>query len=245
MDGATTPVLPNPESSTPKDQQVREMFGRIAGTYDLLNRVLSFGADQYWRWYAIHHLKIPTPARVLDLCGGTGDMAMQLLRCRPQDSVVIADFALPMLHKARHRMANRSKMGSVLCGDALALPFPDESFHVCLCAFGVRNWSDPLRGMGEVRRVLHGGGEFVVLDFLRSGSVRMEYLKRLYIQRVLPIAGFIASGGEHAYRYLADSMEKFYSGEEFLEMAHTSGFEVRHKKRFFLGTCWCFVLKRD
>ncbi len=244
MTGNSRPTLPDPSSSTPKDRQVREMFGRIVGTYDLLNRVLSFGTDQYWRRYAIRQLRIPTPARVLDLCGGTGDMALQLLRRRPHDSTVVADFTLPMLEKARRRVTTHSTKSSVVCGDALGLPFPDQSFDACLCAFGVRNWSDPVRGMREVYRVLRDGGEFAVLDFLRSGSVWMEYHKRLYIQGVLPVIGFIASGDQQAYRYLAESMEKFFSGEEFLAMAHSTGFRVTHHKRFFLGTCWCFMMKK-
>jgi ubiquinone/menaquinone biosynthesis methyltransferase len=244
MADTVTPALPDPGSSVPKDRQVREMFGRIAGTYDLLNRVLSLGSDQYWRRYAIRRLQTPSPAKVLDLCGGTGDMALQLLIRRPQDSVVVADFAYPMLEKAHRRVTARSPKSGVLCGDALALPFPDGWFDICLCAFGVRNWSDPLEGMREVHRILRPGGELAVLDFLRSEDNLMERLKRLYIQGILPVVGFIASGDAQAYRYLAESMEKFYSGEEFLAAAHTAGFEVTHRKRFFLGTCWCFVLRK-
>jgi demethylmenaquinone methyltransferase / 2-methoxy-6-polyprenyl-1,4-benzoquinol methylase len=244
MTGNSTPALPDPTSSTPKDHQVREMFGRIAGTYDLLNRILSFGTDQSWRKYAICHLQNPAPARVLDLCGGTGDMAVQLLIRRPQDSVVVADFAYPMLEKAQRRVTACSQKSGVLCGDALALPFPDGLFDICLCAFGVRNFSDPLKGMKEVHRILRAGGELAVLDFLRSQDSQMERLKRLYIQGVLPVVGFIASGDGQAYRYLAESMEKFYSGEEFLAAAHTAGFKVTHRKRFFLGSCWCFMLRK-
>ncbi len=244
MADAPSPVLPDPHSSISKGHQVQEMFGRIAGTYDFLNRILSFGTDQHWRRYAIRHLQAPTPARVLDLCGGTGDMALQLLNHRPQDSVVVADFAYPMLEKAQRRMTAQSLKAGVLCGDALALPFPDESFDACLCAFGVRNWSDPLMGLREVNRILRAGGELAVLDFLRSEGSRMERLKQLYIQGVLPVVGFIASGDKQAYRYLAKSMEEFYSGEEFLATAHMAGFEVTHSKRFFLGSCWCFVLRK-
>lgn len=244
MNIPNTPVLPDPDSSIPKDRQVREMFGRIAPTYDLLNRVLSFGTDQYWRRHAIRQIQIATPARVLDLCGGTGDMALQLLHRRPQDTAIIADFAFPMLTRARQRLAAHTTQSGVICGDALNLPFPDESFDVCLCAFGVRNWSDPLNGMREVHRILHQGGEFAVLDFLRSGNVWMEYLKRFYIQSVLPVIGYLTSGDHRAYHYLAESMENFYSSQEFLTAADATGFEVIHQKRFFLGTCWCFVLRK-
>lgn len=100
MRSASNPVLPDPGSSQGKSRQVRDMFSRIAPTYDLLNRLLSFGVDRRWRKYAVRRLRRPSPALILDLCGGTGDVAMTNLKSRPADTVVVADFAYPMLTQA-------------------------------------------------------------------------------------------------------------------------------------------------
>ncbi|MCG3198326.1 MAG: ubiquinone/menaquinone biosynthesis methyltransferase [Candidatus Omnitrophica bacterium] len=244
MSSASTPVLPNPRSSEGKARQVRDMFSRIAPTYDLLNRLLSLGVDQRWRSHAVSHLTVPSPARVLDLCGGTGDVAMKNLKARPSDTVVVADFAYPMLTKARDRLRVSAPRHGALCGDALQLPFPDQAFEAVYCAFGVRNWSDPRGGLGEVLRVLKPGGEFIILDFFRAGSGLSDALGRLYVHHVLPLVGALISGDRHAYRYLADSMEGFCTDREFGEVVRLSGFEVTHRHRFFLGLCWLFRLRK-
>jgi ubiquinone/menaquinone biosynthesis methyltransferase len=238
------PILPHPESSDPKGDQVRQMFSRIAPTYDLLNRLLSFGVDQHWRTEAVRRITVPSPARVLDLCGGTGDVALKVIRRRPADSVVVADFAQPMLVKAAGRLAGCDTRHGVLCADALQLPFESESFDAAFCAFGVRNWSDIDQGLREVHRVLKPGGEFAVLDFLKAGRGLPDALGRFYIHKVLPTVGSWVSGDRRAYRYLAESMEGFCSEGEFREKAHAAGFAAACEKRFFLGLCWLFVLRK-
>lgn len=237
-------TVPHPELTTPKDRQVRDMFSRIARTYDFLNRVLSFGQDQYWRKYAIEKLSVPSPSEVIDLCGGTGDMTFQLLKYRPSDHATLTDFALPMLSIAQKRMSANGKGACVVCADALQLPFGTARFDAALCAFGVRNWRDVETGLQEVHRLLRNDGEFVILEFLRSSNRRIETLKKFYLKNLLPWMGFLASGNYRAYRYLANSMEHFHSDEEFGHIIEKSGFNILHKKRFFLGVCWCYVLKK-
>lgn len=237
-------TVPQPDSAAPKDHQVRNMFSRIARTYDLLNRVLSFGQDQYWRKYAIGKLSIASPGEVIDLCGGTGDMTFQLLKQRPEVQATLTDFALPMLSIARKRMESNGSCAEVACADALQLPFLSERFDAAMCAFGIRNWRDVEVGLKEVHRLLKHEGEFVILEFLRSGNRKVEALKKLYLRNILPWMGFLASGNYRAYRYLVDSMEQFYSDEEFQAIIERNGFSISHKKRFFLGVCWCYVLKK-
>jgi ubiquinone/menaquinone biosynthesis methyltransferase len=237
-------VLPNPTSSSPKDRQVRQMFGEIAPTYDLLNRVLSLGIDQTWRTQACRNLEVPSPARVLDLCGGTGDFATQLLKARPRDEVHVADFCFPMLGKARDRLVGEGRPHGVLCGDALGLPFPSGSFDAALCGFGVRNWSNLGAGMREVHRVLRPGGEFAVLDFFQAESRVGDRLGRVYVRHILPTVGGLLSGNRSAYQYLADSMEGFLPPEKFAEECADWGFQISRRKRFMLGLCWLFILKK-
>jgi len=241
MKESAAPVVPDPTSPLPKSRQVREMFARIAPTYDLLNRLLSLGVDQRWRAYAVERLTVPSPARVLDLCGGTGDFAGQLLRKRPRDTVHVADFCEPMLRKARERFGTEH---GVTCGDALRLPFEDGSFDSALCGFGVRNWSDLEAGLLETRRVLRIGGEFALLDFFRAGTSLSDRFGRFYVHKVLPFVGGLVSGNREAYRYLADSMDGFCSVDQFVRRAEGVGFSVKIRKRFFLGLCWLLVLER-
>jgi len=239
-------VLPDPKSSDPKGRQVREMFSRIAPTYDLLNRLLSVGIDQTWRSHAVRRLSIPSPAKVLDLCGGTGDFALQVLKRRPQDRVHVADFAIPMLEKSRERLgrADGSPHG-VFCADALRMPFPDEAFDGCVCGFGVRNWSDLETGLMEVNRVLRPGGEFVVLDFFQAGESLSDKFGRFYCRKVLPAVGGIVSGDGRAYRYLAESMDGFCGVDEFEKRVLRCGFDRVGARRFSMGMCWMFHFKKS
>ncbi len=215
------------------------MFSRIAPTYDLLNRLLSVGIDQRWRAYAVRQLSIPTPGTILDLCGGTGDFALQLLKNRPDDRIHLTDFAVPMLEKARLRLgASSSSPHGVFCGDALKLPLLDHSFDGCLCGFGVRNWSDLEIGLYEVQRVLRSGGEFVVLDFFQAGESLADKFGRFYCRKVLPTVGHLISGNGKAYQYLADSMDGFCGIDEFEERVERCGFDRVGRKRFSMGMCW-------
>jgi len=239
-----TIVVPNPESAGSKDHQVREMFSRIAPTYDLLNRLLSFGIDQRWRRYAIRRLAYESPAQVLDLCGGTGDFGTELLKARPDDTVHNADFSMPMLERASKRLTEFGPRHGVLCGDALGLPFEDGQFDIGLCGFGVRNWSNLERGLHEVRRVLRSSGEFAILDFLKVEQGFSDRLGRVYVNHILPTVGSLISRDRQAYRYLARSMDAFCSAEEFRGVVRENGFEISEEKRFFMGMCWFFLLKK-
>jgi ubiquinone/menaquinone biosynthesis methyltransferase len=206
------------------------MFSRIAPTYDLLNRLLSVGIDQRWRSHAVRSLTLESPSLILDLCGGTGDFAFQILKHRPEDKVQIADFAAPMLSKARKRLgpAAGSPHG-VICSDALGMPFPAETFDGCLCGFGVRNWSNLENGIQEVNRVLRRGGEFAVLDFFQAGESLSDKFGRFYCRKVLPAVGRLISGDGKAYKYLAESMDGFCGTEEFVERVRGCGFELAGK----------------
>lgn len=239
MKETAQPVVPDPASALPKSRQIREMFARIAPTYDLLNRLLSCGVDQRWRRFASKSLSVPSPARILDLCGGTGDFAGQVLKNRPGDKVHVADFCESMLKKARNRFAPEQ---GVVCGDALRLPFADETFDAAVCGFGVRNWSDLETGLLEARRTLRCGGEFAVLDFFQAGDSFSDRMGRFYVHRILPSVGGMVSGNRAAYQYLADSMDGFCSAREFIARAEDAGFRLKLEKRFILGLCWLLLL---
>lgn len=205
------------------------MFSEIAPRYDLLNRLLSFGADLRWRKRAVALALERGPKRILDLATGTGDLALLLKRQAPRAEVVGVDFARPMLEIAR-RKAEAQGLGVVFQeGDALALPFPDGHFDATTIAFGFRNFADYERALKELYRVLAPGGRLVILEFPPPPTGAFGLVYRLYFQRVLPLLGGLISGSFGAYRYLPESVEAFPPPEALKALMEEAGFSVRYE----------------
>lgn len=191
--------------------RVRDMFGTIARRYDLLNHLLSAGLDRSWRRTAARALPAGPVARVLDLCGGTGDLALALARERRVERVVCCDFSRPMLRIAARKFERaRSKTRlSLLEADALSLPFADKTFDAVTVAFGVRNLADLERGLREMWRVLRPGGRLVLLEFSAPSASLFGRLYSTYLSWWLPRIGDGISGGRGAYGYLARTISAF------------------------------------
>lgn len=185
------------------------MFAAIAPRYDLLNRALSLGLDVRWRRRAARELPVSAVARVLDLCGGTGDLARVLLDEGRAGFAVCVDFSHPMLVRAGRKLRRASGRSAVVEADALRLPFADGSFDGIAVAFGVRNLSDRDRGFREAHRVLRPGGRLVVLEFGRPDGPLLSPLWSLYVRRVVPLLGDRASGRNGPYGYLARTIGEF------------------------------------
>ncbi len=233
---------------------VRGMFDRIAPTYDALNRVLSLGIDRRWRRRAIDALGDLAGARVLDLCAGTGDLAAEVARRFPAARVVAADFSAAMLAAgvasgklgravAANGDARPGGPVTAVQADALRLPFAGASFDAALCAFGVRNLDDPLAGLREARRVLAPGGRFAVLEFFRPTTSPRRWLHALYNRNVLPAVGGLVSGHRGAYRYLAESMERFLTRAGYEALARDAGFTVSRGEELFPAVASLVVLE--
>lgn len=188
--------------------RIREMFGEISGRYDLLNRLLSGGRDRAWRRAAVERLAPSPGEKALDLCGGTGDLALDLASAGP--FVVCADFSWPMLLGARPKVAGASPGSvSLLLADALRLPFPDETFDLLTVAFGLRNLRTVGEGLAEMRRVLRPGGRLGILEFSTPPGRVLRGAYHVYLSRILPRIGGWISGRPRAYSYLADSIRGF------------------------------------
>ncbi len=198
-------------------ERIRTMFGAISLRYDLLNRILSLGQDVRWRRRAaaeaVAGLPPPPVATeiVLDLCGGTGDLAIEIARCRPDVRVVCADFAHPMLVRAAAKFARRGLAGRCLPleADALRLPIADGALGTVTVAFGIRNFSDLDAGLREILRVLRPGGRLVVLEFSRPTAPFLSSPYALYLHHVLPRVGDRVSGRHGSYGYLARTIADF------------------------------------
>jgi demethylmenaquinone methyltransferase/2-methoxy-6-polyprenyl-1,4-benzoquinol methylase len=188
------------------------MFGGIARRYDAINHFLSLNRDRAWRRRAAGEACAAPGLRVLDLCGGTGDLAVALARAPlPPSLVVCCDFSHPMLARAGAKFRRDGLSGRCLTleADALRLPFPDRSFDAVTVAFGVRNLVDMASGFAEMRRVLVPGGRLVVLEFSRPTGPLLSRFYRLYLRRIVPWLGDQASGRSGPYLYLARTIGEF------------------------------------
>lgn len=205
---------------------VREMFDRIAPRYDLLNHVLSLNVDRWWWWRAARRFRrtLARPeAVVLDLCCGTGDMTLALLRRRPATGrpVLAADFSHPMLVRGAAKFTSRGAIA--IEADALNLPLADASVDLITTAFGFRNLANYRAGLEELHRVLRPGGELGILDFSEPGGV-LGRLYAFYFRRILPAIGARLSGTATPYTYLPNSVQAFPPPAEMGEMMRAAGF---------------------
>ena len=195
------------------------MFGRVAGRYDLVNALLSGGLDFFWRRRAAGIVRGWRPGRLLDLATGSGVLAASLARAWPSMTVVGADFSLPMLRRAQAS----GRVARLAVADAMRLPFGDGTFDAVTVGFGLRNMPSYGGALEEMRRVLRPGGHLLVLDFSVPGGW-WRGLYRFYLHRCLPrVAGFVC-GEREAYRYLAESIERFPRGEGMRTLLAASGF---------------------
>ena len=226
-DSNTAVVGAAPEGATDlasASRAVREMFTSIAPRYDLLNHLLSFNIDRlWWRRTALQFAGVLNrpQARVLDLCCGTGDMTFALKRRGRSADIVGADFSHAMLQRASQKSAGTSLRW--VEADALALPFPDESFDLVTSAFGFRNLADYDAGLREIFRILKPGGQAGILDFGEPGGL-VGKIYRFYFRRVLPAVGTLISGVRGPYAYLPASVERFPAPEAMQGRMRAAGF---------------------
>ncbi len=229
---------PEPRPSHPlgrSGEEVRALFGGIAPRYDFLNHALSFGMDALWRRRLAAVLPVAESPLLLDLCCGTGDMALELAR-RRGGVVVGADFALPMVLLGARKCARAGLAGRVhLCAaDGLRLPFPEAGFDGATVTFGLRNLADLDAGLAELWRVLRPGGALGVLEFLRPPSGPGAALGAWYRRAVLPRLAVLLGGDRAAYTYLPSTIDAFDSEAEFLARLERLGFApLRCERRCF------------
>jgi demethylmenaquinone methyltransferase/2-methoxy-6-polyprenyl-1,4-benzoquinol methylase len=193
------------------------MFGSIAPVYDFLNHLLSLNIDRYWRWRTTK-LAPPTPdGPILDVCTGTGDLALAYDRATGGKLPIWGtDFCMPMLVPARKK-ATRAKADErirFLEADTQHLPFPADTFQLTTVGFGLRNVTDTDQGLVEMVRVTRPGGRVVILEFSRPRGIFFGGLYRLYFRNVLPLIGKLFSKHQDAYSYLPASVLEFPDGEE-------------------------------
>jgi demethylmenaquinone methyltransferase / 2-methoxy-6-polyprenyl-1,4-benzoquinol methylase len=207
--------------------RVRGMFAEIAPRYDLVNRMLSGGIDVWWRHVTVSRAAPPRTGAILDVCTGTGDLALAYrAKCGPGVRVVASDFCRPMLDRGIEKSAKAGAAIEWVEADAMALPFPDATFDLVTVAFGLRNIADTSRGLAEMARVCKPGGRLAILEFSLPKNVIIRNAYLWYFRRVLPFIGnTVARNRSDAYTYLNQSVEAFPSGEALASLVRAAGFD--------------------
>lgn len=216
-----------------KSEKIREMFAGISPSYDFMNSLLSAGMDRFWYRKAIESLEDGAD-NVLDICTGTGTFAFELARKIP--FVTGVDFCQEMLDFAQEKQSkNKRRKVNFIVGDALNLPFEDETFDAVTCAFGVRNAEDTKKCLREMSRVLKKNGKVIILEFGLPKNYLVKNIYMIYFKYVLPFIARIFSSDGTAYDYLVETVLEFPKDNKFVEVLNASGFRESSFTRLTFG----------
>jgi len=221
-----------------RDRIVQCMFDRIAGRYDLLNRVISFRMDSHWRRQVIREVLTQNAPRVLDLGTGTGDLVFDAAMASKGSGTFIGlDFSLQMLRLALTKRRKFSHVGSTefVSGSAMIMPFKNNFFDGVMTAFILRNVSDLTSLFVEAHRVLRPGGKFVSLDMFPPSPTWFSALYSVYFHCVMPRIGALLAGDRDAYQYLSDSVRQFHPPEKVTSLIEQAGFQGVVVRKFLRG----------
>lgn len=209
------------------------MFESVAPHYDRMNRILSVGLDQGWRRNSLRELDCAPGSRILDLCCGTGDLALLLPRdVRP----VGCDLTPAMLEIADAKAARRSTSFPGVAGDAMRLPFDGGAFDAAIVGFGIRNFPNLERGLAEIHRVLAPGGKLVILEFSRPESCLVRLGHGAWLRLGVPVLARLAASGTEPYGYLRDSILSFPDARTLARTLRAAGFTAVAYRHLALGT---------
>ena len=227
-----------------REERIRAMFGEIAPRYDFLNHLLSLNVDHYWRWRTTRIVPPRPGAPILDLCTGTGDLALAYDKAAGGKAAIVgADFCRQMLERAEAKTRRRKADDRVrfLEADAQHLPFPNDHFQIVTVAFGLRNVTDTDKGIAEMVRVVEPGGKVAILEFSKPRIWPLSSLYGLYFRWILPKVGRFFSGSRaDAYDYLPQSVLEFPDGEALAERLRRHGLNhvVWHPLTFGIATLY-------
>ena len=209
-----------------KAGMVRGVFTRVASKYDVMNDLMSGGMHRLWKDAMMDWLAPRSGQRLLDVAGGTGDVAFRFLKRAPGAKAVVLDLTEGMLVAGRQR-AEAERLASDLewvVGDAMALPFANNSFDVYTISFGIRNVTRITDALAEAYRVLRPGGRLMVLEFSRIPNDLAQWVYDKYSFNVIPVIGQVVAGDRESYQYLVESIRKFPDQDAFAAMIRTAGF---------------------
>lgn len=224
--------LPLPDNS--------RLFSRIAATYDFVNHLLSLNIDKRWRRKLVRCAGAKRGEKILDVCTGTGDVAIRFAQNNQAAEIVGIDLSEEMLRIAARKMRRNLDGGKVrlLKGNTLCLPFDDDYFDIVTIAFGLRNIEHHRKGICEMVRVLRHGGQLLILEFSPPGNDLFGICYRLCLNTIIPAVGGVMSGSTRAYRYLSSSIAGFPKPDQIIRLMKTEGLKKLYSKRLTGGIAY-------
>jgi demethylmenaquinone methyltransferase/2-methoxy-6-polyprenyl-1,4-benzoquinol methylase len=220
-----------------KAGRVQGVFSSVASKYDVMNDAMSLGIHRIWKDAMMDWLAPRPGQRLLDVAGGTGDISFRFLKRAGSGHATVLDLTEPMLIEGRKRAEAADMADSLdwVVGDAMALPFDDNSFDVYTISFGIRNVTRPQEALNEAYRVLKPGGRLMVLEFSQIPNDLLQRLYDFYSFNAIPVMGKVITGDRDSYQYLVESIRKFPDQDTFLSMVRQAGFENAKFRNLSLG----------
>jgi demethylmenaquinone methyltransferase/2-methoxy-6-polyprenyl-1,4-benzoquinol methylase len=218
-----------------KEALVREVFNNVASRYDLMNDLMSAGLHRLWKQKLVDKILEHPTNHLLDLAGGSGDIALSFLQQAKNEitQITVCDINFEMLMVGRNKAWDNGHLDKIcwMCGNGEALPFPSSHFDICTLSFGLRNMTHPEVAIAEIYRVLKPGGRFLLLEFTPDVIPALQKLYEIYSQRVIPRIGRQFAKNMEAYVYLVESIRRFYKAEEITRLLKAHGFAgIRNRK---------------
>ncbi|MEL6377405.1 MAG: bifunctional demethylmenaquinone methyltransferase/2-methoxy-6-polyprenyl-1,4-benzoquinol methylase UbiE [Pseudomonadota bacterium] len=237
MTGKTTHFGFEEIDETEKAGRVRGVFGSVASRYDVMNDAMSLGIHRLWKDAMMDWLAPRPGSKLLDVAGGTGDIAFRFLKRAGHGHATVVDLTEDMLVEGRKRAEAEQMAQNLdwLVGDAMSLPFENNSFDVYTISFGIRNVTRPEEALSEAFRVLKPGGRLMVLEFSQIPNDLMQKAYDLYSFNVIPRLGQAIVGDRDSYQYLVESIRQFPDQETFLDMVRAAGFEQAKYRNLSMG----------
>ncbi|MGL9732800.1 MAG: bifunctional demethylmenaquinone methyltransferase/2-methoxy-6-polyprenyl-1,4-benzoquinol methylase UbiE [Wolbachia sp.] len=211
-----------------KSQLVKKIFDSVANRYDVMNDIMSFGMHRIWKDKMINSMHFTKNSKILDIAGGTGDIAIRIVKREPSVDITICDINQNMLSRGCDKAINANQLNfNWVCANAESLPFEDFEFDCCTVAFGIRNISDRKKALSEAYRVLKLNGQFICLEFAPIHYQNEIFIKfyNLYSFKVIPKIGSIVARDKNSYKYLVKSISEFPTQAEFKIEIEEVGFK--------------------
>ena len=220
-----------------KSEKVQGVFSSVASKYDVMNDVMSLGIHRVWKDAMMDWLAPIRGQALLDVAGGTGDISFRFIKRASGANAIVLDLTESMLAEGRKRAENVGISGQLewVVGDAMALPFEDDSFDVYTISFGIRNVTDPQKALSEAYRVLKPGGRIMVLEFSHIPNDLLQWFYDKYSFNVIPRLGQIIASDRSSYQYLVESIRKFPKQESFMKLVNAAGFENTKYRNLTMG----------
>ncbi|MFH1449392.1 MAG: bifunctional demethylmenaquinone methyltransferase/2-methoxy-6-polyprenyl-1,4-benzoquinol methylase UbiE [bacterium] len=218
-------------------KELSRLFSAIAPKYNLLNHLLSLNMDRRWRKTLVEWARVKPGEKILDVCTGTGDIALEFAKKVLCKEIVAIDISEKMLLMAKQKGKKIKLQKEIvfLLGDGLCLPFRDETFDIATISFGLRNLSNYQKGLAEMGRILKPGGRLLILEFSPPEETSFSTLYQLYLSKFVPLLGRIISGSEEAYTYLSSSIQGFLKEEEILKLMSSNQLKNLFSKKLTGG----------